>query len=620
MEKANASSSNVRFTQDSLAFVSQLATALPSVRPTIVDLDCNAGHLLRGLANSSTTLLLRVCHSLAEDAEHSTAQAEPDDMSVRPQPPHLPIVRIRHDLFSLYPLLKTVRFAADLFVLNPREGVVWPREGLKGLADSDLAAVKSVFECADAADPGGTVDATIATLLVALDLCTKAGEGLLVANNATLDRLLFASGAPHAAAAAHIWGHWIIPGNPLVGPDDAKCAEGPQFQTGVIYFARGHTFGVSPKSKVQGLKCEVARTARHGPEIRQAWACADSHASWEAIRRRSRLRGGKITLMAQDSSDCYTLTLAPGVVRYLRFSDFLEADAEAVIAYLRAQSDDLEIKLPHCWIHRASLEFDGRFIAPVPMGDDLFELDLGGIDALLPAETWDNRLRAHHKVGRFCLTRAMPSRLYCRFHEMLRLKEFALHEFVQAWVREAYGNHDVTKSYQKSNGHIIAESGMREFVLDSATWQFVLALTPFVRERLEALARDESERKSAIELELLRRSKFDCFVYVMEDLRNNTYKIGRSKTPTKRERTLQSEVPQIVMRFSIPAEEIDEKYLHDRFENKRLRGEWFALANGDLIWLVEYLKSKGDVSRALVDLQWLGSLQFASNPITQTKQ
>jgi hypothetical protein len=101
----------------------------------------------------------------------------------------------------------------------------------------------------------------------------------------------------------------------------------------------------------------------------------------------------------------------------------------------------------------------------------------------------------------------------------------------------------------------------------------------------------------------------------MEDLRNKTFKIGRSKTPGKRERTLQSEVPQIVMRFSVPAEEAHEKQLHDRFQSRRMRGEWFALTNDDLVWIVEFLKVSGDSFRAVVDYQWLGAIHFASSPI-----
>jgi hypothetical protein len=100
----------------------------------------------------------------------------------------------------------------------------------------------------------------------------------------------------------------------------------------------------------------------------------------------------------------------------------------------------------------------------------------------------------------------------------------------------------------------------------------------------------------------------------MEDLRNKTFKIGKSKTPGKRERTLQSEVPQIVMRFSVPADELHETELHEHFSEKRKRGEWFELSNDDLIWLLKYMKANGDTARTILDYQWFGIIAFnASN-------
>lgn len=107
-------------------------------------------------------------------------------------------------------------------------------------------------------------------------------------------------------------------------------------------------------------------------------------------------------------------------------------------------------------------------------------------------------------------------------------------------------------------------------------------------------------------MERLRKSRFSTFVYLMEDLRNGHFKIGRSATPARRERTLQSEVPQIVLRISVPADENHERELHEHFAHKRLRGEWFALSSDDLVWLVSFLKRNGDVARASVDHQWLG--------------
>ena len=90
--------------------------------------------------------------------------------------------------------------------------------------------------------------------------------------------------------------------------------------------------------------------------------------------------------------------------------------------------------------------------------------------------------------------------------------------------------------------------------------------------------------------------KFDwCYVYLMKDFSNNYYKIGMSKTPDYRERTLQSEKPTIEMicnkrLSSRRIAEAFEKALHHAFADKRIRGEWFNLNEIDVAEIVESLK------------------------------
>jgi hypothetical protein len=81
-------------------------------------------------------------------------------------------------------------------------------------------------------------------------------------------------------------------------------------------------------------------------------------------------------------------------------------------------------------------------------------------------------------------------------------------------------------------------------------------------------------------------------VYVMIDKNTGFYKIGRSKNPKARERTLQSEKPTIEMLFNYPGLNIDEKELHNIFIEKRVRGEWFDLNGTDIQMIKEYFESK----------------------------
>jgi hypothetical protein len=78
------------------------------------------------------------------------------------------------------------------------------------------------------------------------------------------------------------------------------------------------------------------------------------------------------------------------------------------------------------------------------------------------------------------------------------------------------------------------------------------------------------------------------YVYVLIDKNTRYYKIGRSKNPLKREKTLQSEKPTIEMIYSHDARIKDEKVLHDYFKSKRVRGEWFDLSGSDLQYIKEY--------------------------------
>ena len=86
-----------------------------------------------------------------------------------------------------------------------------------------------------------------------------------------------------------------------------------------------------------------------------------------------------------------------------------------------------------------------------------------------------------------------------------------------------------------------------------------------------------------------------CFVYLMCDSKNGYHKIGISKTPEYRERTLQSEKPTIEMVCAkeYPSRKIAEAIesaLHKVFAEKRVRGEWFELNSADVLVLKETLK------------------------------
>jgi T5orf172 domain. len=86
----------------------------------------------------------------------------------------------------------------------------------------------------------------------------------------------------------------------------------------------------------------------------------------------------------------------------------------------------------------------------------------------------------------------------------------------------------------------------------------------------------------------------ECYVYLMKDTANGRYKIGMSKKPEYREKTLQSEKPEITLVCSKKYNSRDEarkteKELHQRFKSNRIRGEWFNLSVSDVENVRRYL-------------------------------
>ena len=239
-----------------LPFARTMAEGLPRTRHSIIDLNCGAGHLLHACCpdpevqpnvyrNTDLGLFgldIDPCRSpkLGRDGFNLTLYTRP-------------IHRITADLTAAYPLFKEVAFEGDLFVLNPPYSLQWSRERLALLGESKLPAVRSAFNySADPANmnpnsimPKGCIDSSIASILIALDLCSRAGEGMAIVNNRTAERLIFAAGAPFGSLLEHIWARVVIEGNPMTDRTDCNFQhdEAAKYETAVIYFAASHTGG-----------------------------------------------------------------------------------------------------------------------------------------------------------------------------------------------------------------------------------------------------------------------------------------------------------------------------------------------------------------------------------------
>jgi hypothetical protein len=80
------------------------------------------------------------------------------------------------------------------------------------------------------------------------------------------------------------------------------------------------------------------------------------------------------------------------------------------------------------------------------------------------------------------------------------------------------------------------------------------------------------------------RTEKDSYIYLMKNTRNGYTKIGISKNPKHREKTLQSEEPEIdlIWKKEIPNAIGREIELHKKYSDKRIRGEWFDLTEQDI--------------------------------------
>jgi hypothetical protein len=213
-----------------------IAQKLPPCRPVLIDLTCGPGQLLAGAANDKTEFLLG-------------CDVDPRRL---PNPEKGPRSSFIHaDLCALYPLMRQIDFRADCFVLNPPWSLNWrvgeAGERLGGLADSEVPAVAKTFK---AVSGPGHVDSTLATLMIALDRLTEAGEGILIGYTSTLERLLFAPGAPARLLSQHIWHRTPVP-NCAMDPNAAAWLkpDSPFSAATVLYFSASHESGPTADGK-----------------------------------------------------------------------------------------------------------------------------------------------------------------------------------------------------------------------------------------------------------------------------------------------------------------------------------------------------------------------------------
>lgn len=234
-----------------------LMLPLTPCRPVVADLECGHGALLGAAANETTRAVLGI------DID-PTAFALPRGWKlVAPPAPRVegtrgaaslprPDTSVLHgDLQRLAPLLRETGWKADLFVLNPPFSLQW-KDG----------------------------DSTLVTWRLAQEFLGPAGEGLMLCNAATAERLILPD-----AYARRIWLHVTLP-NFFPGTTS-------EMRIAALYFAADFEGEAHPVQLDTALpetlapvlaalprKSILARTAT----VRRAWDCSSNTLpTWRAV-------------------------------------------------------------------------------------------------------------------------------------------------------------------------------------------------------------------------------------------------------------------------------------------------------------------------------------------------
>lgn len=88
-----------------------------------------------------------------------------------------------------------------------------------------------------------------------------------------------------------------------------------------------------------------------------------------------------------------------------------------------------------------------------------------------------------------------------------------------------------------------------------------------------------------------KKKRKSTFVYLMIDEHTGLIKIGESKKPSTREKTLQASVPLLKLIGAWKATRKHEQDLHKQYSSQRVRGEWFRLSNQDVRDISAQLKA-----------------------------
>jgi len=166
--------------------------------------------------------------------------------------------------------------------------------------------------------------------------------------------------------------------------------------------------------------------------------------------------------------------------------------------------------------------------------------------------------------------------------------------FAICWCRNSRDWHGHDEKYTEDK--IFEALEKIAFVLNQSYWDWhgsywdrdkVQEELIIYRYELTNILQEREAKREKEELKKSRKTSKAGYVYLLQSPSEN-YKIGYSATPEDRVKTFKNTLPfEVEYICLIPTDNMRklEGELHDRFEDRRVEGEWFALTENDVAYI-----------------------------------
>tara|TARA_R100000278_G_scaffold40193_3_gene35434 strand:+ start:11309 stop:11749 length:441 start_codon:yes stop_codon:yes gene_type:complete len=113
----------------------------------------------------------------------------------------------------------------------------------------------------------------------------------------------------------------------------------------------------------------------------------------------------------------------------------------------------------------------------------------------------------------------------------------------------------------------------------------------YCQDFVEEILKNEAIKQKAVEQLVIKYKDIQEYIYILKG--ENSYKIGYTTNFNKRIKNYKTHNPNIKTLCVIESSNSFEleSYLHNRFENKNIDGEWFDLTEEEVLLAMEYLYS-----------------------------